>query len=1528
MTPISSNSSQVCLRTQLPRLLMCWVVGVASLVSAANIAYSAVPREGMTGIFLPSDRLDSRGIERAKQLIAKGEFSQAIRFLDEVLARDEDSFVAGRDDEVYGLKGTARQILKLLPPEGQRIYQTTFGPVSRRLLKQSVSNGDLRQLRQIAQRYFYTPAGHEAALLFAQHEADQGRHLTAALTYQQLLETTEAANRFEPQLSVLAATSWLAADNLSRAADVMRRLIEQGYRSVQLSGEDVPLRVSEYGLVDWLEQSVGAPVVRDQNGEPEWLTVRGNPSRNGHVDGGLPHLRVRWQVRLLEHHDLEEVHEKMAGLLKRQDKSRLPAATPLAVGDYVITRSAHGLIAIDFQTGKRVWQAQPQRASLLQALVDANSRRDEDNSDIEPAQSFARMIWEDYLYNTTSSDGQRVFVIRDLAPPRFDRRASPPFMPRPADDSRNDDTNRLCAYDLPTQGKLVWEVDGAARSDELRGAFFLGAPVTVGQSLYCLVEIKSDTAIYLVALDRKTGALRWRQQLADLERGVSLDVKRRMQASMPSYDEGMLICPTGAGVVVGVDLAKQALAWAYRYQPATRPNSRQRILEGRIMTVASKQWVHSALLIADGRVLLTPPESNELHCLDLLTGKLHWKCSRGDALFLAGVDEGRVLLVGGRNMSALRLDDGTPLWPTQKLELPFGSTPSGSGFFSKGKYFLPLASAQVVAVDVATGKIVETANSRDGQLLGNLICYRGAVISQSGRYLDCFEQVDVLRAESERRRAADPNDFESLRTLGEIAYNDGKLAQAIELLSEAYESEPDDLRTREVLGEALVAALDEEFAKYQELLPLLAEIQEDSVEAQLTLMRLHAQGLQELGLSDVAFEVCLSAYEKLAFAPTDLVIGRDHQVDARRWLAAQSAAAWESASHDQRERIAELLSPLLLETLQVADTSHWQQFYDSFGALELAETLGLALATEHIQQGEVLAGQQLLLKLSESENDAVRNAAIAQNSRLLHEADLPFLATVFDRQLGGALANVECFNGMTGSDCLADWASASEASVRQWPYGEVESSVEDTKVTGTTRSSRNPQTGIKLERCDEILGSCNVSHLGMVSGRNRAIAIRDSLGRDFYQAKLDQGSRTILNAQGSVYGVSRGNLLVLSLGRQIVAFDTLSHGSKPLWRKNTVSTLQYVNQRRSGLRGQIGGPHASRSHINGNWLGLIGPVTHNSCLFQIEQRLVCLDTLTGEEKWSRDNLPVGCDLFGDEKVVFAIPKESKQALVFSAVDGRSLGETAHDLPAWQERRATVGRQIIRWRRLADRRWELSSIDALLGAVTWKHEFEKNARVDFAQNRFAAVAEPTGGCAIVDITDGRLVVDQPIEVNVVMNEVHLLVGTDRFVLAVQQPFEGSRKRFVKGLYGREDFTPTGFSGQLYMFDRSSGTALWNRPAEVEGLPLMLSQAVDLPVIVFAGNIRRQDTQGSRSEVGITLLEKSSGRVLFHRETLPQSPHQFVIRASDSHRNETTVELSSRRITLKFTDRPRAPEPPAMQDVQRNRELRFTRIAKNR
>ena len=94
-------------------------------------------------------------------------------------------------------------------------------------------------------------------------------------------------------------------------------------------------------------------------------------------------------------------------------------------------------------------------------------------------------------------------------------------------------------------------------------------------------------------------------------------------------------------------------------------------------------------MISGRRVLITPAESLQMHCLDLLDGSHRWSLDRGNLAFLACVDRDVAIVVGDRQLTAIELTTGKVAagWP---LPLPEGSLPSGRGYYADGQYSLAL----------------------------------------------------------------------------------------------------------------------------------------------------------------------------------------------------------------------------------------------------------------------------------------------------------------------------------------------------------------------------------------------------------------------------------------------------------------------------------------------------------------------------------------------------------------------------------------------------------------------------------------------------------------------------------------------------------------------------------------------------------------------------------------------------------------------------------------------------------------------
>src|SRR5262249_55778515 len=246
-----------------------------------------------------------------------------------------------------------------------------------------------------------------------------------------------------------------------------------------------------------------------------------------------------------------------------------------------------------------------------------------------------------------------------------------------------------------------WELGGkGADKGELGDSYFLGAPLPLGGKLYLLTEKNSE--LRLICLDspkddKSPPTISWTQTLASARDKLLLDVSRRIQAVNLAYGDGILVCPTNAGAVLGVDLLSHSLVWAYSYREGSPRNDVNKMgmgIKGGGMVVMNPgmpgynggqafggEWKASAPVVQDGKVIFAAPDGPAVHCLNLRDGELLWKVSRSDDLYLAGVYNNKVLLVGKNTCRLLNLADGKQIGNS----IPTGM-PSGQGVASGHLY--------------------------------------------------------------------------------------------------------------------------------------------------------------------------------------------------------------------------------------------------------------------------------------------------------------------------------------------------------------------------------------------------------------------------------------------------------------------------------------------------------------------------------------------------------------------------------------------------------------------------------------------------------------------------------------------------------------------------------------------------------------------------------------------------------------------------------------------------------------------------
>lgn len=296
---------------------------------------------------------------------------------------------------------------------------------------------------------------------------------------------------------------------------------------------------------------------------------------------------------------------------------------------------------------------------------------------------------------------------------------------------------------------------------------------------------------------------------------------------------------------------------------------------------------------------------------------------------------------------------------------------------------------------------------------------------------------------------------------------------------------------------------------------------------------------------------------------------------------------------------------------------------------------------------------------------------------------------------------------------------------------------------------------------------------------------------------------------------------------------------------------------------------------------------------------MAVDPLTGETLWVRRDLPRDGEVFGDHEYIFVVPPGETTATVFRASDGRLLGQ--REVPL--EREKTFGRRVLVWR-AADGERLLEMFDPWERRGLWPpHTFSAEATLSYVRDEAVAVFEPAGRFVLVDLDDGRTMVDTKLESDPPLSEILVLPSPDHYLVLLydRNPTDNS---------GVQTFPMHGVlcervvRGQLYAFDRQ-GNELWPSPVAVERQRLPLSQPNRLPVLVFACMVQeRQANAPARAKTAILCIDRRTGREVC-REEFP-GPSSIFRLVGDPEESTVQVQTQKHTITMTFTDQPLAPE----------------------
>lgn len=1458
-------------------------------------------------VSLPTDRFKERQLDRARRLIADQRWSDAAALLDEMLAGDRDFFFHPAQGQATwrSVKTEATGLVGALPPAGRAAYDLQFRARAERLLEEAIAAGDAAGVVAVARRWFHTPAGRRATIIAALDSLDAAQPLAAAAWLDRL--ATGNGGEFEPTLSVMRAVAWWQAGDRRAALAALEQARRRGGTAVRVGGREVSLAGSTDDLSAWLASiTTGAGAAGERSGA-EWWMARGDAARNARVDASRPLLVPRYRVPLTRHPDEARLLEKSRRAAADRDAPMLPAATPLAIGGTLVSHSPLGLLAVDFTTGKRIWlhgSARPEAAPGADEAGAPDSAGDD-------AAGLER-VFTDATSGVVASNGRLVYAVE---PARRD-----PGGPAPAarGAAAAGEGNTLVAYDLAARGGIAWRRPAGAES-----ALHLGAPLAIGDQLFVLVEERGE--IRLDVLGAADGGLKWSQPLAELDEEQQADrpetAARRCSGLSPAFADGVLVCPTGAGTVIAVDLATRTLLWAYTY-PVAAPDAAGRgprgVLGGIARRVivngvpigetapAATGWRDVCPVIAAGRVLLSPGEADALHCLDLRSGAVRWTVPRGEAMYVAGAVDGRVIVVGSRTVTALALDTGAVAWPKPLALGP--ATVSGRGILSPRRLFLPLDAPEVVEIDLDNGGIVARSPARGGVIPGNLVAYRGEVISLGVDFLDVFHQVDPLERRIEtaaREQAVDPG---MLLWRGQLDLDAGRIAEGLAAIAAARRADPTRV-PGEVLADALLYGMRRDFAAASGLwtavvdaggpLPRSKPLQCVAIDNHLATGR----------LSDA-----WQAWQTLSDMPPAKAGDDD-------WLIEDTAAPRLDVSEPRwlNCRLGDLVAQAPAAIRNEIDRT-------LAAAVERARS-----AVADGQSSDSLARLAILLAGQPAGSTARRLFVEAIDARL----------AAGDREAGRALELRRDFAvlgemraGAAGERTTAEAARVAPApGPDAWPLGRV--TMQRTgrrKSDDAQRFSRTIPIPLDARSQPAVPGlqvGCDI--------QAQALVLTDGFGRRIGEpVAFDPGRGGGLNPLFQplqAEATALGPLLVVRSGGAFAAFDVRPASRTPverLWltadagqaaelpgfgiQFDRSSRIRRLGHTPLGMR--ISEPDLPAGTLPSRGMLLVA----DGVVISRDQGLELRDPATGTVAWRRTRLPAAGDLVGDDEFLCICPRDGQDASVVATATGR-LVRTA-TLPAHHLRVVTSGRRMVAIvPGNAGQTVALEWVDVAEPERRKLGEFSAAARAAQAGPGFVAVLEPEGVLTVIDVERGEVRFRTTLpEMPAGLEHLHVVPWRDRLLVIAgrrEMPQEQAQLDKLVQVMPLPQMTPGDdaagqvFTGAIWAVSRSTGEPLWPVPATVVRHALHRQQPADLPVLAFARHL--QSRRDGNARLGLLLLDKRTGHAVYADDRTSVQPHMLSgceLSGDPEHHAVTLGRVGgdAADVRLEFTGAPMAPRPP--------------------